>query len=260
MEKQPADYQDISFELNADVARITLNRPSSLNAIAPRMLEELTDAFWRISDNDTVVAVVLTGAGNTFSAGVDLKWLHGQKVTNGNIGELLDKPARSLIVQIESMPQAVIAQVNGHCYTGALEIVLACDIVVAAEDARFGDTHAKWGLRPSWGMSQRLPRLVGMLKAKELAFTAVPIKGVEAERIGLINRAVPRDELDDVVNELVELIKPQSRAAIAAYKDLFLESQFSHLQTGLSYEANSDYQIPDTGSRLAEFVQKSKRG
>jgi len=199
---------------------------------------------------------VLTGAGPAFSAGVDLKWLHGQQISDGNIGELLAKPARALIVQIESMPQVVIARVNGHCYTGALEIVLACDIVLAAESAKLGDTHAKWGLRPSWGMSQRLPRLVGMLKAKELAFTAAPISGSEAARIGLVNRAVPLHRLAAAVEAMVTAIEPQSRGAIAAYKDLFLESQFSHLPKGLSYEANSDYPIHDTPARLAEFVSK----
>jgi enoyl-CoA hydratase/carnithine racemase len=251
-------YTDIRLELDQHVATITLNRPDALNAIAPRMLEELSEAFWKISDNRDLAAVILTGAGSSFSAGVDLKWLHEQKISNGNIGELLDKPARSLIVQIESIPQVVIAKVNGHCYTGALEIVLACDMVVAAESAKFGDTHAKWGLRPSWGMSQRLPRLVGMLKAKELAFTAASISGIQAAEIGLVNRAVPLDQLDQTVDDMVARIIPQSRGAIAAYKDLFLESQFSHLQAGLSYEANSDYQITDTGGRLQQFVDKSK--
>jgi len=252
-------FKAITFSVQGRVAYVGLNQPETLNAIGPDMLNELSEAFWSISDSDQIVAVVLTGENSTFSAGVDLKWLHSQKIRNGNIGELLDKPARALIVQIESLPQVVIAKVHGHCYTGALEIVLACDMVIASEDAKLGDTHAKWGLRPSWGMSQRLPRLVGMLKAKELAFSANPINGAEAARIGLINQAVSAERLDEVVDGFVQAITPQSRGAIAAYKDLFLESQFSHLQEGLSYEANTDYEIPDTAARLADFVNKSEK-
>ena len=96
---------------------------------------------------------------------------------------------------LQDLPQPVIAAVQGHCYTGALELAIACDLLIAAETARFSDTHGKWGMSPTWGMSQRLPRRVGLLAAREMMFSGRVVDGVEAARIGLANRAVPEDEL-----------------------------------------------------------------
>ena len=121
---------------------------------------------------------------------------------NGRIGSIFDEAANSVIEAIQAVPKVVIAMVNGHCYTGALEIVLACDLIVASEEARFGDTHVRWGIRPSWGMSQRLPRAVGLLRAKELSFTAEVITARQAEDIGLVNITVAAGKLEETVREL----------------------------------------------------------
>ena len=149
------EFTAIRVAVAAPIMTVTLNRPQALNAITPTMLEELCVAFEAI--DESIAAVVLTGEGRAFSAGVDLKALAELGLAGGEVGGLLNGPARRLTALIESVPAVVIAKVNGFCFTGALELAIACDIVVVANEAKLGDTHAKWGLRPTWGMSQRLP-------------------------------------------------------------------------------------------------------
>ena len=131
---------------------------------------------------------MLTGAGRAFSAGVDLKALGQRRLDNGMVGDLLDVPARDLIVQLTTMPQPVIARVNGACFTGALELVLACDLAVAADGAKFGDTHAKFGLRPTWGMSQRLVAAVGITRARDLSYTVADVHRRRRRSLGVDHR------------------------------------------------------------------------
>jgi enoyl-CoA hydratase len=235
------------------VATITLNRPEALNAITIPMLEQLTAVLDDVAADGDVRVVVLTGAGRAFSAGVDLKALGDLPLTGGGIGDILDLPARAVVERLTTMPKIVIARVNGHCYTGALELALACDLVVAADEARFGDTHTKWGLRPSWGMSQRLGRLVGIARARELSYTACTFTGVDAAAWGLAVRSVPLAELDAAVADLAASIVPNSAAALAAYKDLYRRSLDTGLAEGLAYEAATRYPIDDTEERVGSF-------
>lgn len=134
----------------------------------------------------------LTGAGRAFSAGVDLKALGQRSLHNGKVGDVLDLPARSVIQRLTTIPKVVVARVNGHCFTGALELVLACDLAIAADEASFGDTHAMFGLRPTWGISQRLVAAVGITKARELSYTARPVTGREAAAWGHRSDRWPR--------------------------------------------------------------------
>lgn len=248
-------FETILVDKDGGVVTITLNRPKAMNAITPAMLDELKEALDGAGKDPEVGVVVLTGAGRAFSAGVDLKALGGKPLVNGAVGGSLDDRARSVIRTIQELPKVVIARVNGFCFTGALEIVLACDLIVASEKAKLGDTHAKFGLRPTWGMSQRLPRRVGLLKAKEMSFTADFISGRDAEAMGLVNRAVPADELDEAVGTLVEKILANSRESIAAYKVLFHAGEGKTLNEGLKFEEDSVFPISDTAERLADFLK-----
>ena len=160
----------VLVEIDGSIATITLNRPSALNAITVDMLDDLGDALTSLHGRQDIAVVVLTGAGRAFSAGVDLLALGGRSLVGGAVGDLLDLPGRRVIALIENLDAIVIAKVNGFCFTGALELALACDLIVTADEAVFGDTHAKWGLRPSWGMSQRLPALVGPATARLLSY------------------------------------------------------------------------------------------
>ena len=235
------------------VTTLTLCRPDALNAITPAMLGELGDALDGIATDTSVRVVVLTGEGRAFSAGVDLKALAGYSLEGGAVGDVLDVPARRVTELLTTMPQVVIAKVNGHCFTGALELVLACDLVVTADEATFGDTHAKWGLRPTWGMSQRLLRLVGTAKARELSYTARTFKGAEAAAWGLAMRSVPLAELDAAVDDLAATIAANSAGSLAAYKNLYRHALDGGLADGLAYEAATSYAIDDTEERVASF-------
>jgi enoyl-CoA hydratase/carnithine racemase len=226
-----------------------------MNALTPGMLKELKAAVLEAGADRGVKVIVLTGAGRAFCAGVDLKAMGDQKLVNGKVGDFLDVPARELITAIRSVPKVVINLVNGFCFTGALEIMLACDIVIASEDAKIGDTHAKWGLRPTWGMSARLPRRVGYLKAKELSFTAEAITAKEAERIGLINLAVPGDKLEEALQNMAKKIMGNSAQSIAAYKQLYNTNENMTLDKSLDLEFGSDFEITDSLERLSAFIK-----
>ena len=250
------NYEQVNVDTQDGVTTITFNRPDKMNAITPTMLGELNQALDAAAADDSVSVVILTGAGRAFSAGLDLVALGELKLDAGNVGGGLDGPARNAIKTIESMPKPVIAKVNGFCFTGALEIALSCDLFYAANEAKFGDTHTKWGLRPSWGMSQRLPRAVGFRKARELSFTAGTFTGTEAAEMGMANQAVPAAELDQVVADVAAAIVPNSREAIAAYKGLYAAAANNGLNDGIQFEQNTKYTISDTNNRLAEFAKK----
>jgi enoyl-CoA hydratase len=246
-------YETILYKEEAGIGRITFNRPEAMNAITPTMLKELGDAVLEAGRDSKVRIIVLTGAGKAFCAGVDLKSLGDSKLERGKVGDLLDLPARKLVNAIRSVPKVVIALVNGFCFTGAMEIMLACDLVIASEDAKIGDTHAKWGLRPTWGMSARLPRRVGFLKAKELSFTADATPAKEAERIGLINHAVPADKLEEALQAMAKKIMANSQQSIEAYKLLYNKNENMTLEQSLELEYGSEFEITDTEQRLGGF-------
>jgi enoyl-CoA hydratase len=212
----PDEPSTVLLERSGAVATVTLSRPEALNAITREMLLELGATLDGLAADASVRVVVLTGAGRAFSAGVDLKALAGVKLD-------------------------------------ALEVVLACDMVVAAAEAKLGDTHAKWGLRPTWGMSQRLVRAVGITRARELSLTARTFTGTEAAAWGLATRAVPLVELDTAVDELAQAVTASSPGSVAAYKDLFLRSLDEGLAAGLDYEASTIYDIADTEERISGF-------
>ncbi|WP_417520127.1 enoyl-CoA hydratase/isomerase family protein [Minwuia sp.] len=242
------------------IATVTFNRPDALNALTIEMLTRAGDVLETLSADQSVSVVVLTGAGRAFSAGVDLKALQaaGQDVSEGNVGDALNEAARRVQHLLETMPQATIAKVNGFCFTGAVEIMLACDIIIAAEEAKFGDTHAKIGLRPTWGMTQRLPRRVGMMRARELSFTARTIDGRQAAEYGLVLEAVPLGALDEHVADLAAAIAANSSGSIAAYKDLYARSENAGLDAGLSYEAETTYAISDVKQRIGDMLARLK--
>jgi enoyl-CoA hydratase len=235
------------------IATITLSRPDALNAITRQMLEELSIALEHVEALEGVRVIVLTGEGRAFSAGVDLKALGQRPLAGGSVGDVLDIPARRVIRHLTTMSKVVIARVNGFCFTGALELALACDLIIVASEARLGDTHAKWGLRPTWGMSQRLIRSVGISRARELSYTARIFTGSEAAQWGLAIRAVPLAELDEAVATLANSVGTNSAGSLAAYKDLYRQALDSPLVDGLAYEAATGYQIADTEDRVASF-------
>ena len=237
------------------IATLSLNRPETLNALSPRLFEELRAHLDGIGeDRESVGCVVLRGEGRSFSSGNDLRAIQaGEQPPSPHFqAETLDA--------IEALPQPVIASVRGHCYTGALEVVLACDLLVASESAKFADTHGRWGMTPTWGMSQRLPRRVGPLRAKEMMLTGRVITGAESVAIGLSNACVADAELDEKTQELARSIAANSWYTLCADKKLVNEGQHYTLAEGLAFERNTSTGItPDTLTRLKEFGSKKPR-
>lgn len=228
---------------------LTLNRPKVLNALSPGLFVELRGHLDAIAaQTDQVGCVILGGAGRSFSAGNDLKAIQA-----GETAPSRHYQAETLEA-IEQLPQPVIAAVQGHCYTGALELALACDLLIAAEDARFADTHGKWGMSPTWGMSQRLPRRVGLLNAKELMFSGRVVNGAQAVSLGLANRCVPAAELMAAATAMARSFLENSWFTLRADKMLVNQGLNRGLADGLAYERrHSPGRGPDMEQRLKGF-------
>ncbi|MEO3787228.1 enoyl-CoA hydratase/isomerase family protein [Actinocorallia sp. B10E7] len=234
---------------------LTLNRPDKLNALTVEMFGELRRHVVELRDDDSVGCVVLRGAGRCFSAGHDLSSIAE--------GEEVPSPGwhSETLRMLERLPKPVIAAVHGHCYTGALEVALAADLIIAADNARFGDTHAKWALTPVWGMSQRLPRRVGVATAKRLMFTAETIDADEAVRIGLAEYTVPYERFDAEIEALAGRITANSPFSHTAVKRLLEATDGRPLDAGLQWEvAESEGFGPDMHERIAAFTGRSQRG
>ena len=236
-------------EDNEGLTILTLNRPESLNALSPVLFIELRQHIDDIAEKtEEIGVVILCGKGRSFSAGNDLKAIQA--------GELPPSPyfQAETLDAIEALPQPVIAAVQGHCYTGSLELVLACDLLVAAESAKFADTHGKWAMSPTWGMSQRLPRRIGLLKARELMFSGRIVSGAEAAELGLANRCVPDDQLMDAAIEMARGFLENSWFTLRSDKWLINEGQKRTLEDGLKFEREkSPGRGPDLEDRLKAF-------
>ena len=246
----------IEVEHDDQILTLRLNRPDALNAFRPEMLDAIRDLVREADASDDVSVIVLEGAGRAFSAGVDLKVLQGIDPAAGKIGDVFDAPAREAYLAIRNARVPVIAKVHGACFTGALEMALHCDFIYTTVDSKFGDTHAKFGLRPTWGMSQTLSQAIGIRRAKELSLTARTVLGEEAVRLGLANEAVDdKAALDALVAKRAAQIAGNSPAAVAAMKDLYaLAQQGLGIERGLEEELAREYpDIQDTSERLAGF-------
>ena len=218
---------------------LTLNRPDKLNALTPRSFVELRAHLDAIATDGSVGCVVLRGAGRSFCAGHDLESIAtGERAPSRHFEpETVDA--------LEQLPQPTIARLHGHCFTGGLELALACDLLIAAESTKLGDTHGQWGLVPVWGMSIRLPERVGRSTAKELMFTSRRIDGRTAEAIGLVDRCVPDDELDDAVDALATEILANSGGTNRIVKRLIAAQSDLDRTAALAHERSLPFGTPD---------------
>ena len=252
--KSSTDYLLVNLENN--ILTITLNRPEALNAYRPEMLIEIREIILKTEDDPNVAVIVIEGAGKAFSAGVDLKVLQGFDPEAGKIGDLFDKPAALAWDTFRKSRCPIIAKVHGACFTGALEMALHCDFIFTTVDTKFGDTHAKFGLRPTWGMSQTLSQAIGVRKAKDMSFSARTVLGDEAVRLGIANEAVEdKDALDALVDKRAGQIASNSKASVSAFKDLYNVAQSGlSMDDALKEEFSREYpDIKDTNDRLAGF-------
>jgi enoyl-CoA hydratase len=216
------------------VATVTLNRPDARNALNSELLRSLYDAFTELEADDAVAVVILTGADPAFCAGLDLKELgaSGQNLRGSPSGEReqAGKPWPEL-----SKP--LVGAINGVAVTGGFELALNCDFLIASERARFGDTHARVGLLPGWGLSVLLPQAIGVRRAKEMSLTGNFMDADEALRFGLVNRVVPHNELLQVTRLLAADIAGNDQHAVPALLDEYKRVTATTVEQGLALEA-----------------------
>ena len=199
------------------VAIVTLNRPQAMNALSSALRRALAAAFRDLEADDSVRAIVLTGAGTrAFTAGLDLKELGQQGLGAANAEGPDDNPVKA----IEQTGKPVIGAINGVAITGGFEVALACDVLIGSENARFADTHARVGIMPGWGLSQKLSRLIGPYRARELSLSGNFLDAATAQAWGLLNRVVPADELLSAATKLAHDMATIAPGFSRAYKAL----------------------------------------
>lgn len=245
-------YENIIFETTGRISQITLNRPQALNALNGPLLHELESVFKYLEDKDDADVVILTGNGRAFCAGMDLRALEDmQKLGKTDVLRLVG----DVIEKLRNLKLPVIAAVNGPALTGGLELVLACDIVLAAEGAVFGDTHARVGIMPGGGDSQLLPRLVGAVKAKEMLLASRLIPAIEAERFGLAARVIPLDKLLIEARDMACTIRDNDRSIVRRLKTLINQGMRLDLNSALELERQHFQEYLKTGLP-PDFVER----
>ena len=248
------DYTNIKLSREKSVATVLLARPDALNALSPALLADLSGALAEVAEDESLKALVLRGEGRAFCAGADLTHFQEAFKDPVHLQDYLGEINNTLF-RLESLPIPVVAVVHGYALAGGLELMMACDMVLAADDARIGDQHVNFGLIPGGGSTQRLPRRVGMQRAMELLTTGRWLSGTEAAEWGLALRAVPRDRLDEELEKLLAQLRTKSRPGLGWIKSVANQGKDLALQDGVALETTAFVQYVATSSHPAEGVQ-----
>lgn len=254
-------YETIQTKVEGAVAHFTINRAEVLNALNPVVIKELTDAFRTIGNDKTVRVVVLTGAGErAFVAGADIAAMSKMGTREALA---FARSGQALTTAMEAIPQMIVARVQGFALGGGCELAMACDIVVAAKRAKFGQPEVGLGLIPGFGGTQRLVRRVGLAVGMDLLTTGRSLTGEEAASLGLVSRAVEAEQLDAEVNLVVKGLLKGAPGAIAETKRLARQSYGMTLEAGLNAEANAfgalfGQDADEARDGTAAFLEKRK--
>ena len=261
MEK--TSYETILVYKENAIATIYLNRPEKLNALNSRPFQELTEAIREISTDSTVKVVVITGKGRAFCAGGDLEWVLNQVVTLDDASKIRSvfRGLHELLLLMRRMEKPIIAAVNGSAVGAGCDLAMACDIRIAADTALFGEVYARVGVLADTGGTYFLPRLVGVGKACELIFTGDTIDAKEAEHIGLVNKVVPLDKLEETTMELAARLANGPTIAIGLAKTLIYRGLNLDLDTALDEVVNAVaicFKTKDLKEGAAAFLEKRR--
>ena len=238
----------VVYERRGPAAWITINRPEKLNALSGEVVGELRLAFARSAQDDEVKVVVLTGAGRAFSAGFDIGEEVADQPDRADQWHNLLSADVALGMELWSLPRPTIAAVRGWCLAGACELAMACDMIVAADDARFGEPEIRYGSGP---VSLLMPFMLGQKKTNELLFTGDSLTAAEAERCGLVNRVVPGDELEAAVETLIRKIAPTPLPVLRLTK-LALNRAYEAMGLRAAVNANLDISAILNGAKTPE--------
>jgi enoyl-CoA hydratase len=253
------EFKFIAYDKSEGIATITLNRPEALNAFSKEVIEEIMHALEDVKNDENVRVVVLTGAGEkAFSAGADIKAMIGMTALKARELSLMGE---RLCLSLENLEKPVIAALNGYALGGGLEVAMSCDLRIASENARVGQTEINIGLIPGWGGTQRLTRLIGRTKAKELVFTGRMIDAKTAEQLGIVNMVVPADKFRETVRQFALELASKAPVAIRVAKalinkgaDISLDSALALEREGFAVVASTE----DLKEGVSAFTEKRK--
>ena len=231
------EYNNLIYKYDetSGIARVSINRPQVKNALNKNTRKELRMIVDSLKNDYSVKVLIITGAGqDSFVSGADVLDFKDAKPID--IEEYASTLGQQLLTDIENLPMPVIAMINGYCFGGGCELAMACDIRIASDNSKFGQLEINLGFIPGAGGTQRLPRLVGAGRAKEMMYTGRIVNAAEAERIGLVDRLVPQDKLEEEVNKLAGTIASKSQLVIRLLKKTINLGMNSDLRSGLAYE------------------------
>ena len=250
-------YEFILVEVKGRVALITLNRPKQLNALAPKLMQELGAAMYGFDADDGIGAIVITGNEKAFAAGADIGAMKDFDFQHAFMSNYITRDWE----HIRNVRKPVIAAVAGYALGGGCELAMMCDIVIAAESAKFGQPEVNLGVLPGSGGTQRLPRAVGKAKAMDLCLTARMMDAAEAERAGLVSRVVPNDKLMEEAMAVAEKIASYSLPVVMLIKESVNRAYESTLSEGVLFERrlfHAAFALEDQKEGMAAFVEKRK--
>ncbi len=253
-------FKNIIYTKERGIARVTINRPEVRNALNQSTRAEIRQAVEDIEKDKEIRVAVITGAGDkAFVAGADITEF--KDATPMIMEERASTLGQQLYSDIENARVPFIAMINGFCLGGGCELAMCCDIRIASENARFGQPEINIGIFPGGGGTQRLPRLIGWGRAKELIYTGKMIDAAEAERIGLVNKVVPQDKLAETVNELAETIASKSPITMDLVKKTINRGMYTDLAAGLNCERGNFclcFATEDHTEGITAFLEKRK--
>jgi enoyl-CoA hydratase len=253
------EFKYIIYEKSEGMATITLNRPEALNAFSKEVVDEVLQAIEDIKADESTHVVVLTGAGEkAFSAGADIKAMKGMNALKARELSLLGE---KLCGSLENLEKPVIAALNGYALGGGLEVAMSCDLRIASENSRVGQTEINIGLIPGWGGTQRLTRLVGTGKAKEMVYTGRIIDAKTAEQLGIVNMVVPADKFKETVRQFALELASKAPVAVKVAKALINKGAETSLDAALALEREGFGVVASTEDLqegVSAFTEKRK--
>jgi len=249
-------YQNIIVTKEGSIGIVQLNRPSALNALNFELMAELVKALEELDGDQEVRVIILTGSERAFAAGADLKEMSQAGPVDLILGRRFE-----LWDRIRKIAKPLIAAVSGYCLGGGNELAMSCDLIIASENATFGQPEVNVGIMPGAGGTQRLIRAVGKYKAMEMILTGKPITAQEAYRVGLVNRVVPTESLMEEAKKLANEIASKPPISVRAAKEAILKAQDTALEVGLDFERKSFYMLfatEDGKEGMKAFLEKRK--
>jgi enoyl-CoA hydratase len=234
-------------------AILTLNRPEAMNALSRELRRDLIEALDSCSTDPAIRVLILTGAGKAFCAGFDLK-----ELGSGASATAAEETSNEIARAMERFRGPIIGAINGHAVTGGFEMALACDVLIASESARFADTHARVGILPGWGLSQKLSRMIGVSRAKEISFTGAPVFARQAYEWGLVNHVVPDGELMPRAVSIAEDMCACVPEVLLQYKRLIDEGLSKPFDEALAWEEQQA--IESAKKATAEIIEARRKG